>query len=294
MKSLLALAAGTLAMFGLAAPAHAINCSKASTAVEHLICGDRTLQNADAAMGKAYEAIVKSTDDAEIRAMLVASQKRWLNKRDLRLGQIFDPDASAEKASKAELQHNLLAAMADRTAALTARSKTDPHVAQLIAVALGQRKFAAQYTGGPYAGVDSDCDFMPGTPMDRGPYGYSCFATRSYQNHDRVCTTSTDWATYRVYETHTVATVVGNHLKTIATCSVDGGGCPDPDAPNDPANWDRNPKNADVVIDPAGAPLSKVDGDAGPDDDDPWLHACLTDSTYPPAAPASGGSPKHD
>jgi uncharacterized protein YecT (DUF1311 family) len=303
MRPILALTTGILALAGYAIPAQAITCAKASSTVEHLICGDRRLENADAALGKAYATILKATDDPEIRAMLVNSQKRWLKARDSTLGDIpdFIAENLDEKPGKSVVQRNLLAAIQDRTHALTARSTADAKVPRLIEIALGQRAFAAKYTGGPFAGIDADCGFFPSDHVDSGPYGYSCFASRSYQNKNRVCTVSEEWATYSVYDKHEIADVVDGNLKTIATCGADGAECPSsPDSPGDQSNWDMHP-NAPVQAEDASSKSPpnlqsspRLDADAGPDDAGPWLHACLTDPSYPSAVSTDDSSRKQN
>jgi uncharacterized protein YecT (DUF1311 family) len=278
------LAGGIVAVIlSLALPAHAITCSRASNTVERLICSDTQLRRADAAMGRAYTEIVNATSDADIRQMLVMSQKRWLKQRNLRLADIFDSDGTDQAPSKSALIGNLLAAMQDRTNTLTARFKSDPKVPSLIAIALQQRKFAAQYTGGPFAGYDTDCDFFPGGPSDSGPYSYSCFSRKVYQNKNRVCSSEASWATYRIYENDEIADVVDGKLKTLATCSVSDGNCPSDD--DSSGDWNVKPgQKAEAESVPGPSPqqtLPKIDGDAGPDENPAWLHACLTDSAYP-------------
>jgi uncharacterized protein YecT (DUF1311 family) len=298
VKSLL-LAAATLA--ALAAPAYAIDCSKASTVIEHGICGNKGLKAADAALGQAYVQIVKAAGgDAEIRAMLVASQKRWLAARDEAFADPKNEHWDDENSWRGKLLH----AIRSRTEALAKRSATDPKQFDLIAGALLQRQFAARFTGGAFAGFETECEFLPGSNQSWAD-DYGCFGTRTYQNHDRVCSVNEDWATYSVYETRTIADVVGGNLKTIATCSVGGfGGAPDcPDAEDSAARWTLQPKDADAGNPAGGAPdggsaatdsspLPKIDVEAGLDDGTPWLNACLTDKGYPPADPAGDGSGK--
>jgi hypothetical protein len=150
-----------------------------------------------------------------------------------------------------------------------------------------------RFTGGAFAGFATDCEFLPGSRESWADH-YGCFATRSYQNYNRVCSVSEDWATYSVYETRTVADVVDGKLKTVATCSVGGfsGDSACPDGSDTEARWNLQPKADKSGASAAPSPL-KVDAEAGgAEDDQPWLRACLTDTGYPAADPASDGSRK--
>ncbi|MBL7406422.1 DUF1311 domain-containing protein, partial [Escherichia coli] len=71
----------------------------------------------------AYAGLLRGTDDAEIRAMLVASQKRWVAARDTRLG---DLDAAGAPSDPADARTVVLAAIRARTRDLSGRSTSDP------------------------------------------------------------------------------------------------------------------------------------------------------------------------
>ncbi|WP_218574749.1 lysozyme inhibitor LprI family protein [Reyranella sp. CPCC 100927] len=248
-----------------------MDCRQASAPVEHAICSDRQLRAADAAMGDAYARLLKTANDADIRTMLIDGQKRWLAQRD----RLFDRRlASADKDRQRTV---MLSAMQDRTQALAERP--------LVAIAQGQRKFAARYTGGPFAGFETSCDFLP----VQESYVYGCFARRQYQHNDRVCVVDAYWATGSVYEKRFVADVVDGKPKVIATCSVGGfeGETVCPGSPGDRPRWNTRPK--DTVLTPS---LPKIDAEVGPDEDGPWLRACLTDLTYPLRDPSHDSSRK--
>ena len=282
-----------LAVPGLAllfsTPAQAIDCRKATSAIDHMICQDKALQKADAALGAAYSHILKATDDAEIRAMLVASEKRWLARRDERLGHLDETDGKPD----AETQHAiLLKAIEDRTQELTRSSKDDAGEPHLIAVAREQRRFASRFTGGPFAGFSTSCDFLP----SGDGYTYGCFGTQSYQNHDRVCELTQDWASGSVSETHTVGQVVGGKLKVVADCSIgsgdDGATCPDPDVPAaQRGHWQKRASEAAGSVAPPDHPQPQIDAELPRDPDATWISACLTEPTYPPADQVSAAHP---
>lgn len=92
------------ALCALSAPAWAIDCSKAQTPSEKLICSSKSLQNADSKLNKAYAATLKAAPDEEIRSMLVASQKRWIIARDRAMdGLIGEPDSLPEGKSAQQM-----------------------------------------------------------------------------------------------------------------------------------------------------------------------------------------------
>lgn len=265
-----------------AAAAHAIDCRKAGNRVEHMICADAKLKAADADMGKAYAAVMQQVgNDAELRAMLVRGQKRWIEARDKRFDAPMDfsgaPDAKA-------LPQNLLQAIRQRTQTLGAPGTTDRATPRLLEKASAQRKFLAQFTGGPFAGFETGCDFLPGNRQ----LTYGCFSERRYQHQDRVCTLKDDWASGGYDQTRLVGHVVQGRLETVAACGdgVEGAGtCPDADNAGKPAaRWNVQPGLPAA----ASKALPKLDAEAELDPEDTgWLRACLTDSHYPPGAKAS-------
>lgn len=266
-------------LLAAAGPAHAIDCRKAGNRVEHMICADARLKAADAEMGKAYAALVQQAgNDAELRAMLVRSQKRWIEARDTRFDSPMDypgaPDAAA-------LPRNLLQEMRRRTRTLSEPGKTDRAVPRLLEVAQAQRKFLAQFTGGPFAGFATSCDFLPGGQQ----LSYGCFSDRSYQHHERVCTLRDDWASGSYYQTRLVGNVVQGRLQTVAACgdgSEGGSPCPEADGSGRPgARWNLQPGIAASTPKPS----PKLDAEAELEaDDTAWLRACLTDARYPQGA----------
>jgi uncharacterized protein len=279
MKHFLSLAM-VLGVSFLTVPAHAIECRKASSAIELMICSDPRLRSTDTDMGKTYDDALQSTDDAEIRTMLITGQKRWLASRDKRLGRFGADDEVSDRAAQRRV---LLEAMQDRTNVLAQRSPADPKLLLLVAVALEQRRFNAQFTGGLFAGIDTSCDFFPTS----GVLSYRCFAAQHYQNDTRLCTVEQYWATYRVYEKHDVADVVNGRAKMIATCSLGAGSgaaqCPDADDQTNPGHWNFHP---DPPADSEAPPhsLPNLDAEIGEDIDSSWLSACLTNKDYPTGA----------
>ncbi|MCA8256330.1 lysozyme inhibitor LprI family protein [Burkholderia sp. AU31624] len=268
--------AACVALLFTAASAHAIDCQKAGNRVEHTICADEKLKAADAEMGKAYTAVMQQAgNDSELRAMLVRSQKRWLAARDKRFADPVDfPGAPNAKALRA----SLLQAIRQRTETLSERGKAAP---RLLETALAQRTFLTQFTGGPFAGFETRCDFLP----HDGQLSYGCFSERRYQNQDRICTLQDDWASGGYYETRLVGNVVQGRLETVAACgdgSEGGSPCPDADETRKAAaGWNLHPGRP--ALTPTALPKLDAEAELGTEDTG-WLRACLTDSRYPRAA----------
>lgn len=282
MKALLRYAA-CIALLASAAAAHAIDCRKASHPVERTICADEKLKAADAEMGKAYAAVMQQAgNDADLRAMLVRGQKRWIEARDKRFA---DPQDFAGAPNGKALRTSLLKALRQRTKTLSEPGEANRATPRLLETALQQRKFLAQFTGGAFAGFETGCDFLPGGQE----LNYGCFSARRYQNRDRVCTLMDDWASGGYYQTRLIGNVVQGRLETVAACgdgSEGGSPCPDTvsEAHKASAGWNLHPGR------PAEAPkaLPKLDAEVELGaEDTAWLHACLTDNHYPQNAGAA-------
>lgn len=272
-----------IALLASTAAAHAIDCRKASNPVERAICADEKLKAADAEMGKAYAAVMQQAgNDADLRAMLVRGQKRWIEARDKRF---VDPQDFAGAPNGKALRASLLKAIRQRTETLSEPGKTNRATPRLLETALQQRKFLAQFTGGAFAGFETGCDFLPGGQE----LNYGCFSERRYQNQNRVCTLKDDWASGGYYQTRWVGNIVQGRLETVAACgdgSESGSPCPDTvnEARKAVAGWNLHPGR------PALAPkaLPKLDAEVElGTEDTAWLHACLTDSRYPQSAGAA-------
>lgn len=257
-------------LFALSAPALAIDCRKAATDVEKLICSDRGAVSADAELNRNYGALLKQAPDAEIRAMLVDSQKRWLAARDRALETLIGyPDSLPDGKTPARAARELIL---DRSAQFKEAEK-GASTPRMIARALEQRQFQSRFTGGPLAGYSTSCDVLP---PDYGSYG--CFAIRHYQNKDRVCSIDESWASGGVYTHRYVANVVDGKPKVIASCSFNNAdeACSD-DAGK--TRWNRTPAQPEHVY--SATPLPKIDGEVYDQDDYAWAQACLADPAYP-------------
>jgi uncharacterized protein YecT (DUF1311 family) len=264
----------------LPALAQAMDCKKATSNIEQLICADPRLVTADAAMGKAYTTLLKATNDTEIRAMLVASQRRWVATRDSSFGDLDNSTdgQTGEGFSKEDQRNIVLKAMQGRTRQLGELAKSGQ--LRLIETALQQRAFAGRFSGGPFAGFSASCDFLPHS----GEYDYACFGTHLYQHHNRVCSVTQDWASGSVYETRAVADVVGGKMKPVATCKPGETECAPQDWSVEPGSLDADTQR--TYAQQGAMTLSKLDAEVVEDDDTQWLQSCLTEPNYPARATA--------
>ncbi|MGO4397073.1 lysozyme inhibitor LprI family protein [Achromobacter sp. PAB15] len=260
-------------LFALSAPAMAINCAKAGTAVEKLICSDKKTVAADAKLNRAYQAILKLAPDDSIRAMLVASQKRWLEARDRALDRLLtDPDGVPDDKSMSDIARELI----ENRIGQFQESGRGTVAPTMIRQAQQQQTFQSRFTGGAFAGYWTTCDVMPGDDVD-----YACFAIRHYQNNDRVCSVDESWASGSVYTKRYVANVVDGKPHVIASCSFSSADEACATVGDTKANWNRKPEAPQYVY--ADKPLPKLDGEIDASDDTEWVQACLTDPAYPPA-----------
>lgn len=259
-------------LFALSAPAMAINCAKAGTAVEKLICSDKKTVAADAKLNRAYQAILKLAPDDSIRAMLVASQKRWLEARDRALDRLLtDPDGVPDDKSMGEIARELI----ENRIGQFQESGRGTVAPTMIRQAQQQQTFQSRFTGGAFAGYWTTCDVLPGDDLD-----YACFAIRHYQNNDRVCSVDESWASGAVYTKRYVANVVDGKPHVIASCSFSSADEACATVGDTKANWNRKPEAPQYVY--ADKPLPKLDGEIDASDDTEWVQACLTDPAYPP------------
>lgn len=260
-------------LLALSAPAMAINCAKAGTAVEKLICSDKKTVAADAKLNRAYQAILKLAPDDSIRTMLVASQKRWLEARDRALDRLLtDPDGVPDDKSMGEIARELI----ENRIGQFQESGRGTVAPTMIRQAQQQQTFQSRFTGGAFAGYWTTCDVLPGDDVD-----YACFAIRHYQNNDRVCSVDESWASGAVYTKRYVANVVDGKPHVIASCSFSSSDEACATVGDTKANWNRKPEAPQYVY--ADKPLPKLDGEIDASDDTEWVQACLTDPAYPPA-----------
>jgi len=265
-------------LFALSAPVYAIDCAKAGSAVERLICADRKTVSADAELNRAYAAILKKAPDSEIRSMLVEGQKRWVAARNQTLDMMIrEPDSLPEGMTVGQIARALIR---NRVADFNAAPKGSS-TPRIIANALGQRAFLEQFSGGEFAGFSTSCDVLP-----RDYTGYDCFAVRHYQNKDRICSVDEYWASGSGYTKRYVTNVVNGEPKVVASCSFSSSD----EACSDTAGqtkWNTQPRQPPNFF--TSRPLPKIDGEVHTEDDYKWVQACLSDAGYV----AAGTVPAH-
>lgn len=253
-------------LFG-ATPAAAIDCAKAGNNIEKRICANPGLKTADAAMGQAYTALLKRAPDAEIRTMLVKSQRRWIEARNRGL----DADLNGKTLAVSELRDAILS----RTRRLNDTSKDG-----LIAVALEQRRYFGQFPAAEFAGFTTYCDFIP-TDREGANLSYQCFGGVHVQKGAVICDVSFDWATFALYVHYGVSRVANGTAAPEAYCDGQSehgceAGSPDWQFAGAGRSFDNFPKPGEGMdrIDAEG--VSPINSDYAP-----WLKACVSKPTFP-------------
>jgi uncharacterized protein YecT (DUF1311 family) len=254
---------------------HALDCTKASTPVDKLFCATPKLKNADAAMSAAYFKLLRETKNPDFHEALIRSQRRWLKQRS----EGSPKFGAAEDDDNLDDGEILLKMTRDR---LNFLKGNEP-----IRTMEEQQKVVSNDSGGPFAGYETSCSFLP------PPYGnwtYACWSVAHRQHRDRVCSDENEWATGHMTEYRLVSTVKDGEPKPVANCSIGYAEtdeqCPEPDDDAETkarAHWNTNPLSSRYLPTPHAGRLSKYDPDAGPKAaGDPWMHDCLFAPTYPP------------
>ncbi|MBR0872262.1 DUF1311 domain-containing protein [Bradyrhizobium tropiciagri] len=274
MKSGLALAVGVLIVIG-APPVLALDCAKASSRVDRLICTTPDLKQADAAMSTAYFKLLKKTIDPDFHDALIKSQRRWLQVRSQgarEFGQAEDEETDQRPA--------LLQITRDRMDSL--------QTAELIHRMERQRDNVSRDSGGSFAGYRTSCFVLP---PPYGNWSYGCFGEGHRQNNDRICSVGLEWASGHQTEYWLVSILKDGAPKPVASCSIGYAGtterCPDPNDDAETkaiAHWNTNPIPSENTPAPRAADLWKYDPDTSVGlTDEQWMHDCLFAATFPPA-----------
>lgn len=265
----------------------AMQCSRAHSKLERTLCSDTRLAAADKAMAKAYFHLLHAIDDPSIRASLIQSQRRWLAARENDLGHL-DEDGKIDERTQRDI---LLRATRKRSENLKARSRTSGQP-QFIVDALKQRALATPYSGGPFAGYQAWCTFIP-RQHDHRSYSYSCFGSHALQNGRRVCSESNDFASYTEVTTRVVADVENDQLRPVASCAFGGSDntCPS-DSDDKAPPWNRHPTEQQFQDGYAKGPRLELDPDLPDDSDETWYRRCLTEPSYPQSAASSTSGEK--
>ena len=130
-------------------PVYALDCGNASLQVEKLICTSPELKKADDAMSAAYFRLLHQTTDPEFHDALVRSQRRWLQARARGVPRIDGTEDDEEPDDRKVL----LKITGDR---LNFLGGTRP-----IRTMEQQRNIASKDGGGPFAGYEASCQFLP-------------------------------------------------------------------------------------------------------------------------------------
>jgi uncharacterized protein YecT (DUF1311 family) len=258
-------------------PARALDCAKASSPLDKLICATPELKKADEEMGAAYFKLLHDTSDAEFHEALIQSQRRWLKTRS------FGPERFGQAENdKSDDREILLGITRDRLNFI--------RTAQPIRVMEQERKIMSNDGGGAFAGFETYCVLSP------PPYGswvYRCWGNVHRQHNERVCSSELEWASGHMSEYRLVSIAKDGKARLMAMCAIgdlpkDAVNCPGSDADAavkpDP-HWNTNPAPRDLLPRSHAGDLWKYDPDIDPDQiARPWMLGCLFAPIFPPVA----------
>jgi uncharacterized protein YecT (DUF1311 family) len=275
--------AAVLCLIGLSYPSwvYALDCSKASSPVEKLICSTPELKRTDEAMSASYFKLLRETTDPDFHEALIRSQRRWLEMR------LRGPDRFGQAQSDATDDREILLKMTrERLAAL--QTAKPIHMLEL------QRKIASEDGGGKFAGYRTYCVLQP---PPYGNWGYECWGDTLRQHNDRICSSVEEWSSGHMTEYRTVSILKNGEPRAVATCSTGYNTTDDlcPESGADvggtlDAHWNTRPDTSEPLPTSQVADFRKFDADIDPSaTDQEWMHECLFTSSYPPlekSAPA--------
>ena len=250
----------------------ALDCAKASLQAEKLICASPEARKADEAMSAAYFALLRRTTDPDFHEALIRSQRRWIEARSRGV-----PRIDGEEDEEPDDRKVLLKITSDR---LNFLKGNEP-----IRTMERQRKIASKESGGPFAGYEGGCGFMP---PRYGHWEYVCWIATHRQHKDRICSVGEEWATGHTTERRLVSVVTNGEPRPIASCYTGYAGlvCPDPEniaIVGATAHWNTNPQISFGDLGPPRAgSLWKYDPDGPAESDEPWMRDCLFAPSYPP------------
>lgn len=265
-------------------PAYALDCAKASTQVDKLICSTSELKKADEAMSAVYFKRLKEITDPDFHEALIRSQRRWLEVRS------HGPDRFGQAGNDTTDDSEVLLKM-------TRDRLTFLRTAEPIRRLELQRRMASEDGSGTFAGYKAYCVLQP------PPYGnwtYECWGDTLRQHKDRICTSVMEWASGHMTEHRAVSVLKNGEPKVLATCSIGDGEtnerCPKPDGDvrtKLDAHWNTTPDPSELRPTPRVADLWKFDPDLDPGvTDRAWMHDCVSGSIYPPSSESRPNSKK--
>jgi uncharacterized protein YecT (DUF1311 family) len=263
---------------------YALDCAKASSRVDKLICATPELKKTDEAMSAAYFKLLRETTDPDFHEALIRSQRRWLDVRS------DGPDRFGQAESDTTDDRDVLLKMT-RERLTTLRTARPTHMLEL------QRKLASEDGTSRFAGYKTYCVLQP------PPYGnwtYECWGVTLRQHNDRICSSMMSWASGHMSEDRAVGALTNGQTRLVATCSTGDSTtndrCPEADADvwtKLDSHWNTNPDSPELLSTADLTSLWKFDPDIDPTATDrAWMHDCLFSATYPPPDVSRASSKK--
>jgi uncharacterized protein YecT (DUF1311 family) len=263
-------------------PAAAIDCAKASQPTEKIICSTPELKKADDEVSAAYARLLRETTDPDFHAELIRSQQRWLAARLPGPSGILS-EFQIQALDPKEDRELLLAWTLNRLGFLQS--------GEPIRALEGQRRIAAQRSGGPFDGYSDSCGYWP----LQFSKGYRCVITVYRQHRDRICSVAQAWAAGGTTDYRLVSVVKNDKPEEIAGCAIgaaagtENAPCPDRDqtdalkhAPHWKTDMSWGYEMYQLSVKPKD--LWKYDPDLTPAQyEQPWMTECLFAPVFPPA-----------
>lgn len=253
----------------------ALDCMKAASPGEKLICATPKLKKVDEEMSAAYFKLLRETKDPDFHEALIRSQRRWLEVRSHGPERFGQAEADATDDREILFGVTYLRMVFLRSGGLILNMEQ-------------QRKIRSQDNSGAFTGYKSHCVVQP---PPYGSWDYACWGGTYRQHNDRICSAVVEWASGKTTEYRAVSVLKDGKPKLVATCSTGeattSDQCPLPDADvwkKLDGHWNTAPTSHDNLLALDAGDLWKYDPDISVNaTDQRWMQDCLFTPAYPPS-----------
>jgi uncharacterized protein YecT (DUF1311 family) len=260
-------------------PVWSLNCEKASSKVDKMLCSTPKLKKADEEMSAAYFQLLRETTDPEFHDALIRSQRRWLEIRE------HGPDRFGQAEGDTTDDREILYSITYARMTFFGASEPIRNMEQ-------QRAIRFKDSGGAFNGYNTYCVIQP---PPYGKWNYDCWGDTLRQHNDRICSLITEWASGHKTDYRAVSVLKDGERKVVATCSTGyattDDQCPLPEADvwsRRDGHWNTTSVSPDYFPKLKAGDLWKYDPDISPiKTDQRWMQDCVYAPTYPPSIEAN-------